>query len=56
MPKGDISIQLEKPFMYAPEVGWNWHKSWNIPNLTVSLKLTDPQTNLSILPPANLKV
>jgi len=54
-PIMDIHINLERAFMHNEELGWNWHKSWNLPNLTVSIKINDAQTNDPILPPADLK-
>lgn len=35
----DISLNLERTFMHNDELGWNWHKSWNLPNLTISIKV-----------------
>jgi len=52
----DISLNLDRNFMHSEELGWNWHKSWNLPNITCSIKITDPKTNEVILPPADLKV
>jgi len=54
-PIMDISINLERPFMHNDELGWNWHKSWNLPNLTISIKINDAISNDPILPPADLK-
>lgn len=52
----DITIDLERNFMHNDDLGWNWHKSWNLPNITINIKITDPATNEYILPPADLKV
>ena len=41
--------------MYNSEVGWNWHKSWNLPNITVNAKIFEPKTKIPLLPPADLK-
>ena len=42
--------------MRNDELGWNWHKSWNLPNITIDIKITDGTTNETILPPGDLKV
>jgi len=55
VPQTEALFDLERPFMYNPEVGWNWHKSWNLPNISINLKITDPKTKTPILPPADLK-
>jgi len=55
VPECDTTLELERPFMFNSEVGWNWHKSWNLPNISVNLKITDTRTNNPILPPADLK-
>jgi len=26
---------MEKPLQYSEELGWNWHKSWNIPAVSI---------------------
>ena len=52
----DITIDLERNFMHNDDLGWNWHKSWNLPNIAINIKITDPATNEYILPPADLKV
>lgn len=42
--------------MYTEGVGWNWHKSWNIPNIEVFINLKDPQTGERLAPPEKLFV
>jgi hypothetical protein len=34
----DVSISLGKPFLYNDTLGWNWHKSWNIPSIFITIK------------------
>ncbi|CAD8118651.1 unnamed protein product [Paramecium sonneborni] len=38
-----VSISQQKDFMSDPELGWNWHKSWNLPeiNYTINFKNND---------------
>jgi hypothetical protein len=31
----NAKIMFEKPLMYDQVMGWNWHKSWNIPDISV---------------------
>jgi len=34
----DISIHLCKPFMRDAKHGWNWHKSWTLPTISINLR------------------
>lgn len=42
-----MTIDLEKALNYNSEVGWNWHKSWNLPILTVNLEVSCPKIPLN---------
>jgi len=55
-PKVEIDIECEKNFIYNDELGWNWHKSWNIPNFKVRVEIFDPETEDKLAPPKNLHV
>lgn len=37
--KDDLSlvITLQKSFNFSKRVGWNWHKSWKIPEMLIKL-------------------
>lgn len=37
--KVEIAIETEKNFKYSQDLGWNWHKSWNIPNIRVRVEV-----------------
>ena len=32
-----VFIDTEKSLQYSSELGWNWHKSWNLPNISIRL-------------------
>ena len=32
-----LEIKLWKPFHFNENIGWNWHKSWNIPEIECKL-------------------
>ncbi|KAM3137742.1 hypothetical protein pb186bvf_010162 [Paramecium bursaria] len=34
-----IKIDSERELQHSTELGWNWHKSWNLPNVSVKLGL-----------------
>ncbi|CAD8144371.1 unnamed protein product [Paramecium octaurelia] len=34
-----LDLKLWKPFPFNSNIGWNWHKSWNIPELECQLKI-----------------
>ena len=36
-PSVRLYIDTEKSLQYSNELGWNWHKSWNIPNISLRL-------------------
>lgn len=37
-PSVRLYIDTEKSLQYSNELGWNWHKSWNIPNISSDYK------------------
>jgi len=50
-PLVDLKIEQSRNFIYSNKLGWNWHKSWNLPDIGVELdvcinftKITDPTT------------
>lgn len=45
---------MNKDFIFTDGLGWNWHKSWNIPDLYCNLDIRDPTTNEKLLPPSKL--
>jgi len=47
---------MEKTFKYDPKVGWNWHKSWNLPTISIIISVIDNETIQEILCPSNLYV
>ena len=55
-PDINIVIEMEKTFKYDPRVGWNWHKSWNLPTISIILSVIDNETIQEILCPSNLYV
>jgi hypothetical protein len=38
-PNVRLYIDTEKSLQYSPELGWNWHKSWNLPNISLRLEV-----------------
>lgn len=36
-----IIIDTEKSLQYENEVGWNWHKSSNLPIISIKLEVRD---------------
>jgi hypothetical protein len=41
-PNVRLYIDTEKSLQYSNDLGWNWHKSWNIPNISLRLEVSDP--------------
>lgn len=41
-PNVKLSIDTEKSFQYSDDLGWNWHKSWNIPTISLAFDVTYP--------------
>lgn len=35
--KFEVSLQFERPLNHSEALGWNWHKSWTIPDLRLNL-------------------
>ena len=33
----NLNITMEKSFLHTKNIGFNWHKSWNLPIIKVSL-------------------
>ncbi|CAD8202482.1 unnamed protein product [Paramecium octaurelia] len=50
----NIKIDQSRPFIYSDNLGWNWHKSWNLPDIGLEMEITDPQTNERLAPPNNI--
>lgn len=48
------NITFEKPLMYDQNMGWNWHKSWNIPDITVELLVDYLILRPTIIKPSKL--
>ncbi|CAD8132437.1 unnamed protein product [Paramecium octaurelia] len=38
-----LKIDTEREFQHSCDLGWNWHKSWNIPNISVKLSLKNDE-------------
>ncbi|CAD8190796.1 unnamed protein product [Paramecium pentaurelia] len=39
-----LKIDTERELQFSNDLGWNWHKSWNIPNLSIKLHLQNEDT------------
>jgi len=52
----NLSVDSEKSFQFSDELGWNWHKSWKLPTVSVQLELVDPNTNEPLLCPKDIFV
>ncbi|CAD8113324.1 unnamed protein product [Paramecium sonneborni] len=39
-----LKIDTERELQFSNDLGWNWHKSWNIPNLSIKLQLENEDT------------
>lgn len=56
-PLVKLFIDTEKSLQFSSEIGWNWHKSWNIPNISVRLDITSKSNSSEhFLCPKNLYV
>ncbi|EGR29156.1 zinc finger transcription factor sma, putative [Ichthyophthirius multifiliis] len=53
-PHVKLFIDTEKSLQYTEDLGWNWHKSWNLPNISVRLEIKDFQTQEILQCPKNL--
>ncbi|CAD8117211.1 unnamed protein product [Paramecium sonneborni] len=40
-----LKIDTERELQFSNDLGWNWHKSWNIPNLSIKLSLENEDTS-----------
>lgn len=38
-PQISLKVDFVRPFNYDLKLGWLWHKSWNIPSITVALEV-----------------
>ena len=36
-----IKIMMDKPFPFEPGTGFIWHKSWNLPELTIEIPIEE---------------
>jgi hypothetical protein len=61
-----LQIEMERSFLIDESQQWTWHKSWNLPNISITLdvrlnlilylQLKDPESGETLLPPPNLFV
>lgn len=42
---------MDRPFIFDEQIGWNWHKSWILPAISVKLEIIDPVTKEVFDPP-----
>lgn len=42
---------MNKEFIFTDGLGWNWHKSWNIPDIHCTLDIRDPKSGEKLMPP-----
>lgn len=47
---------MERNFLLDENKHWTWHKSWNLPNITININLKDKESNKNLMPPSNLFV
>lgn len=38
-PELKLFVDNEKKLNFSKEIGWNWHKSWNLPNISIKLEV-----------------
>jgi len=48
-----MTLTMERNFTYDAELGWNWHKSWIIPAISLHFEMFDPETKEAFSPPTN---
>jgi hypothetical protein len=51
-PNVRLYIDTEKSLQYSNDLGWNWHKSWNIPNISLRLEVSPFPRRSRTRPPA----
>ena len=55
-PEIIVAIEMEKVFKWNKQFGWNWHKTWNIPTITISLTILDKFSMQELECPLNIEV
>lgn len=62
-PNVKLYVDTEKSLQFSEELGWNWHKSWNLPNISIrvevlewAMQIKDVATGELLLAPKNLYV
>jgi hypothetical protein len=38
-PSVKLYVDTEKSLQFSEELGWNWHKSWNLPNISIRVEV-----------------
>lgn len=38
-PNVKLYVDTEKSLQFSEELGWNWHKSWNLPNISIRVEV-----------------
>jgi hypothetical protein len=39
-PLVTMRIEMSRNFIYTENIGWNWHKSWNMPDMVCELDVS----------------
>jgi len=55
-PQIKILLDQEKSFQCTEELGWNWHKSWKLPTISLQLEITDSDKGDALLCPKDIYV
>ena len=53
-PDINIVIEMEKTFRFDKKMGWNWHKSWILPTISIMISVIDKDTSQIHKCPTNL--
>lgn len=54
-PELSVAIEMSRPFKKEDNLGYHWHKSWNIPTIDLLVTLEDSVTMWEIELPTNLE-
>jgi hypothetical protein len=55
-PEVVVNIEMDKEFKWSPDVGWIWHKTWNIPTISLGMTMVDKNTMQELECPMNIEV
>jgi len=54
-PETVVNVEMSREFKWTEDLGWHWHKSWNLPSIRLRLTIFDKLSFQEMDIPANIQ-